>query len=73
MILKPEPIIMNYLKGKQIDPSGLPDTVVCYLDCTVAVPILTAYALANRPRREPRRLIDRLPELVKNLKTAAGC
>jgi len=55
----------------KIDPSGLPDSVVCYLDCTVAVPILAAYALASRPRRTPRRLIDRLPELVNKLKKAA--
>ncbi len=47
----------------KIDPDKLPDAVVCYLDTTVAMPILTAYALARRPPRKPRRLVDRLPEL----------
>ena len=28
----------------KIDPDKLPDAVVCYLDSTVALPILTAYA-----------------------------
>jgi deoxyhypusine synthase len=37
----------------KIDPDQLPDAVVCYLDPTVALPIITAYALAkhNRARR----------------------
>jgi deoxyhypusine synthase len=56
----------------KIDPAGLPDTVVCYLDCTVSVPILTSYALASRSQRPSRRLIERLPELVRQLKIAAG-
>ncbi len=51
----------------KVDPSRLPDTVVCYLDCTVAVPILTAYALAGAPPRRPKRLYERLPELLHRL------
>src|SRR4029079_5328046 len=31
----------------KVDPSALPSTVVCYLDSTVALPILTAYAFAR--------------------------
>jgi deoxyhypusine synthase len=40
----------------KLDPDQLPGTVVCYLDSTVALPLLTAYALARRPPRPPRRL-----------------
>jgi deoxyhypusine synthase len=51
----------------KVDPEQLPDTVTCYLDSTVALPLLTAYALANRKPRTPRRLMDRLDELMKGL------
>jgi deoxyhypusine synthase len=51
----------------KVDPEQLPDTVTCYLDSTVALPLLTMYALASRSPRPPRRLMDRLPELMRNL------
>jgi deoxyhypusine synthase len=51
----------------KVDPSQLPDTVTCYLDSTVALPLLTAYALARRPPRPPRRLMDRLEPLTQQL------
>src|SRR6516164_98626 len=51
----------------KVDPDQLPDTVTCYLDSTVALPILTAYALASHPPRQPRRLMDRLDSLGKQL------
>jgi deoxyhypusine synthase len=54
----------------KVDPGQLPDTVTCYVDSTIAVPLLTAYALAARPPRKPRRLLDRLEELTKKLETA---
>src|SRR4029077_15629730 len=47
----------------KVDPDQLPDTVTCYLDSTVALPLLTAYALATRKPRTPRRLMDRLEAL----------
>ena len=50
----------------------LPDTVTCYLDSTVALPLLTAYALSSRPARKPRRLMDRLDGLMKALETEYG-
>ena len=43
----------------KVDPDRLPDAVVCYVDSTVALPIITAYALARHEPREPRRLYDR--------------
>lgn len=51
----------------KIDPDQLPDAVVCYLDSTVALPILTAYALETHPARPPRRLFDRRGELMARL------
>jgi deoxyhypusine synthase len=51
----------------KVDPEKLPDTVTCYLDSTVALPLLTVYALANRPPRPPRRLMDRLAGLTQEL------
>ncbi len=51
----------------KVDPDRLPDTVVCYLDSTVALPILTAYALAKRKPRRHKRLYDRRDALLARL------
>jgi deoxyhypusine synthase len=53
----------------KVDPAQLPDTVTCYLDSTVALPLITAYALATRKPRSPRRLMDRLDDLTRQLET----
>jgi deoxyhypusine synthase len=52
----------------KIDPDRLPDAVVCYLDGTVALPLLTSYALAKRKPRKLRRLYDQREKLMKALK-----
>jgi deoxyhypusine synthase len=54
----------------KVDPEQLPDTVTCYVDSTVALPLLTAYALARGPMRRPKRLMDKLPELTQRLEDA---
>ena len=51
----------------KVDPNRLPDAVVCYLDSTVALPIITAYALARRKPRKPRRLYQRREEFMQLL------
>lgn len=51
----------------KVDPERLPDAVVCYVDSTVALPIITAYALAKHAPREPKRLYDRRGEFMKLL------
>ena len=51
----------------KVDPDRLPDAVVCYLDTTVALPIITAYALAKHRPRTPRRLYDRREEFMQLL------
>ena len=56
----------------KIDPVQLPSTVVAYVDSTIALPLLTHYALANAPRRKPRRLCDRLDAILAQLRAAAA-
>jgi len=51
----------------KVDPSKLPDAVVCYLDSTVALPVLVHYALAKHPPRKQKHLYERRAELVQKL------
>jgi len=51
----------------KVDPDRLPDAVVCYTDTTIAMPILTHYALARHPRRKLRRLYDQRGQMMKAL------
>jgi deoxyhypusine synthase len=52
----------------KIDPDKLPDSVVAYLDTTVALPILTVYALSKHKPRPLRRLYDRRGGLLARLR-----
>ncbi|MBI3467939.1 MAG: deoxyhypusine synthase [Planctomycetes bacterium] len=54
----------------KVDPDKLPDSVTCYTDSTIALPILTSYALAGHAPRPPRRLYDQRAELISNLKAS---
>ena len=54
----------------KIDPDKLPDSVVCYVDTTVALPILTAYALARRKPRQPRRLYEQRERMLAEVTAA---
>ena len=51
----------------KVDPERLPDAVVCYLDSTVALPLISAYALAKHKPRPPRRLYERRDEFMSLL------
>ena len=53
----------------KIDPDQLPGAVVCYLDSTVALPLITAYAFAKREPRKLKRLYDRREEMMGLLKS----
>ena len=53
----------------KIDPDRLPDAVVCYLDSTVALPLLTSYSLAVRKKRPLRRLYDRRRQMMDQLRS----
>jgi len=56
----------------KVDPDRLPDAVVCYVDATVALPIITAYALARHEPREPKRLYERRTEFMELLMSEYG-
>ncbi|HTX22209.1 MAG TPA: deoxyhypusine synthase [Candidatus Aquilonibacter sp.] len=51
----------------KVDPTKLPDAVVCYTDTTIAMPLLTHYALAKHKPRKLKRLYDQLPKIMKAL------
>ncbi len=51
----------------KVDPEKLPDTVVCYADTTIALPILASYAMEVRPPRKLKRLYDRRGEMLARL------
>ncbi len=51
----------------KVDPARLPDAVVCYTDTTLAMPILTHYALARHKPRKLRRLYEQRPAMVQAL------
>jgi deoxyhypusine synthase len=51
----------------KIDPDRLPDAVVCYLDSTVALPLLTSYAHARHQPRKRKRLYDRRGAMMDRL------
>lgn len=53
----------------KVDPDKLPDAVVAYVDSTVALPLITAYALARHEPRKPKRLYDRREEFMNLLKS----
>ncbi|HEV8198092.1 MAG TPA: deoxyhypusine synthase [Gemmatimonadales bacterium] len=51
----------------KIDPDMLPGTVVCYMDNTVSLPLLTAYAMARRAKRPLRRLYRKRDAMMGRL------
>jgi deoxyhypusine synthase len=51
----------------KVDPDRLPDAVVCYTDTTIAMPLLTHYALAKRRPRKLKRLYDQRERMMKAL------
>jgi deoxyhypusine synthase len=42
---------------------------VCYLDSTVALPLMTSYALAKRKKRKLRRLYEHRGALMSRLRS----
>ncbi|MEO8140929.1 MAG: deoxyhypusine synthase family protein, partial [Gemmatimonadota bacterium] len=51
----------------KIDPDQLPGTVVVYMDNSVALPLLTAYALARHAPRPLKRLYRRREAMMQRL------
>jgi len=52
----------------KVDPTRLPDAVVCYTDTTIAMPLLTHYAMAKHKPRKLRRLYDQRDKTMTLLK-----
>ena len=52
----------------KVDPEELPNTIVCYTDSTIALPILTAYVISQCPPRPLKRLYDRREDLLERLR-----
>jgi deoxyhypusine synthase len=51
----------------KIDPNTLPDAVVAYVDSTIALPLLTSYALAKVKPRPLKRLYDHRESMLGGL------
>ena len=51
----------------KVDPDKLPDSVTCYVDSTIALPLLTAYSLTRCETRPLKRVFDTFPELTRRL------
>jgi deoxyhypusine synthase len=51
----------------KVDPRKLPDAVVCYTDSTIALPLLTAYALDNAKPRKAKCLINQRDRILERL------
>ncbi len=51
----------------KVDPDRLPDAVVCYTDTTIAMPLLTSYALARHKPRKSKRLYDQRAKMMSAL------
>jgi deoxyhypusine synthase len=52
----------------KIDPDNLPDCVVCYADSTIALPLMTAYALSKHAPRPRKRLYDTRDAMLEKLR-----
>jgi deoxyhypusine synthase len=51
----------------KIDPERLSDAIVCYMDSTVALPLMTHYALARHKKRTLKRLYNKRKEYLEKL------
>ena len=52
----------------KIDPDTVNQSVVCYSDTTIVMPLLTAYLESCGIRREPKRLYKKFPRLLDQLR-----
>jgi deoxyhypusine synthase len=52
----------------KVDPDKLPDSVVCYTDSTIALPLLTAYMLSRVKPRRLKRLYDHRDTILESVR-----
>jgi deoxyhypusine synthase len=53
----------------KVDPDKLPDSVVCYTDSTIALPLLTAYVTARVKPRKLKRLYDHRDAILETVRS----
>jgi len=53
----------------KVDPEELPNTIVCYTDSTIALPIIAAYVMNQCEPRKLKRLYDRRGKMMEKLIT----
>ena len=53
----------------KVDPDKLPDSVVCYTDSTIALPLLTAYVTARVKPRKLKRLYDHRDAILDQVRS----
>ncbi|HRI12261.1 MAG TPA: deoxyhypusine synthase [Verrucomicrobiota bacterium] len=53
----------------KVDPDKLPDSVVCYTDSTIALPLLTAYVMARVKPRKLKRLYDSREAILETVRS----
>ena len=53
----------------KVDPDKLPDSVVCYTDSTIALPLLSAYVLTRVKPRRLKRLYDHRDPILNKVKS----
>ena len=53
----------------KVDPDKLPDSVVCYTDSTIALPLLTAYVTARVKPRKLKRLYDHRDAILDKVRS----
>lgn len=51
----------------KVDPDMIPNSVVCYTDTTIAMPLITSYLLNRCGPRKHKKLYERKDELYDNL------
>ncbi|HVP58036.1 MAG TPA: deoxyhypusine synthase [bacterium] len=54
----------------KLDPESLETSVIVYADCTIVLPLVTAYVVQNARPKKLRRLYDRRAELFARLRQA---
>ncbi|MEK9629445.1 MAG: deoxyhypusine synthase [Nitrospinota bacterium] len=54
----------------KIDPETVHHSVVCYCDTTIVMPILVGYLQDLGIRKTPRKLCEKIPVLIENLRKA---
>ncbi|MFW2331220.1 MAG: homospermidine biosynthesis protein [Nitrospinota bacterium] len=52
----------------KVDPDGIPNSIVAYIDTTIGLPLITSYLLNRCQKRSGKRLYDKRTQLIEQLK-----